>query len=372
MNSLVLPCRYALFAAFVICNAITCSVAVWNLSLAQTGGQNMGVDAFIILVGAVALIFIFSIIILEVILKNTVVGRVWFESAWVGFFFVLEFCASISLAAIGPGVMCTVKMMEIDTGSCVSTRVLLVFDWICTLLLLGYLILLTASAHMNQKENPQVWHCSVRQVFSVDTRIYRAGLVSPTLPSFVKKPPPSIVAPQPRHPPSQAINTGLSPDYGIEYFRPQTERPIPPVPAAPPPQHQVQNTREATATLFYPQHVQQTIRSQPLTAPVNALATRQTRAPANSPPPLGNWPRADVISQPARSKREAPRRFILTPAVAPQTSSNPRTPPKSATLPQSSSRPTGPRSGRLNGPRPPPLDLSGISTHRRPSTVKGR
>jgi len=351
MNSLVLPCRYALFAAFVICNAITCSVAVWNLSLAQIVGQNMGVDVFIISVGALALLFIFLIVILELTLKNTVVGRVWFESAWVGFFFLLNFCASVSLATIGPGIMCTARMMELNTGSCNSTRVLLVFDWICTLLLLGYLILLTASAHMNQKENPRVWQCSVRQVFSVDTRIYRAGLAYPTLPSFVEKSSP-IVAPQPRHPPTQAINahiSGLSPDYAIEYFRPLTERPIPPVPAAPPPQHQTQNTREATATLFYPQQMQHTIQSQPL-----------TRAPANSPPPLGNWPRADVISQPARSKREAPRRLILTPTVA----------PKSAPLPPQSSKSTGPRSGRLNGPRPPPLDLSGISAHR--SAVKSR
>jgi NADH:ubiquinone oxidoreductase subunit 6 (subunit J) len=364
MNSLVLPCRYALFAAFVICHAITCSVAVWNLSLAQTVGQNMGVDVFIISVGAIALLFIFSIIILELTLKNTIVGRVWFESAWVGFFFLLEFCASVSLAAIGPGIMCTARMMEFNTGSCNSTRVLLVFDWICTLLLLGYLILLTASAHMNQKENPRVWQCSVQEVFSVDTPIYRAGLVSPTLPSFVKKMAPSIVAPQPRHPPTQAINahiSGLSPDYAIEHFRFPTERPIPPVPAAPPPQHQVQNTREATATLFYPQQVQQTIRSQPLTTPVTVPTTKQTRAPADSPPPLGNWPRADVISQPARSKREAPRRFILTPTVALHTSPNPKIPPKSAPL----TRPTGPRSGR--GPRPPPLDLSGISAHRRSS-----
>jgi hypothetical protein len=32
--------HFSFKAAFVICHAITCSVAVWNLSLAQTVGQN--------------------------------------------------------------------------------------------------------------------------------------------------------------------------------------------------------------------------------------------------------------------------------------------------------------------------------------------
>lgn len=331
----------------------------------------MDIDTFITFLGAVSLVFIFTIIILELSLKNPVTGRVWFESAWAGFFFILQLCASISLSAIGPGIMCIIPMMEIDSDSCTSTRVLLVFSWIWTLLLLGYLLLLTISAYMNQKENPQVWQCSVRQFFSNDTRIYRAGLVSPALPRFVKNSSPSIVAPQPRRPP-QVIYSHKSgvvaPDYGTDQFRQQAQRPIPPVPAASPPQHQRQNTRDATATVFYPKHVQSNMQSYP---------TARMQLSGGSPPPLGDWPRADVITRPSRSKREPPRTLILSPSSAPSSvvSPNSKRTPNSATVPRISSRPNGPRTGRRgapNGNKPPPLDLSKISTHSRPSTAGSR
>jgi hypothetical protein len=369
MNSLVLPCRYAVFAAFVICNAITCSVAVWNLSLAQSGGQTMNVDSFVIFVGSLGLIFIFTMIILELSLKNSISGHVWVESAWVGLFFVLEFCASIALSALGPGVMCSTQMMEVDNASCSSTRVLLVFSWICTLLLFGYLLLLTISAYMHQKENPRVWHCSVRRFFNGDSRTYLADSISPSLPNFLKKSPPSFAAPQPRRPPIhtiQAIRSTPSPDSVLEKA---TERPIPPIPAALP-HHQLQNTREATATSFYPQHVQL---SQPAVAPV----MKQLPSHGVSPPPLGDWPRADIISQPSRSKRDGPRPLILTTSAIATTSANSspnsRTSPSSAT--PRSARSSGPRTGRSgpsNGARPPPLDLSKISSHSRPSTARSR
>jgi hypothetical protein len=293
---------------------------------------------------------------------------VWVESAWVGFFFVLEFCAAIALSALGPGVMCSTQMMVVDEASCSSTRVLLVFTWICTLLLFGYLLLLTISAYMHQKENPRVWHCSVRRFFNGDSRTYLADPISPSLPVFFKKSPPSLAAPQPRRPPIHTIQTfrsSPSPDTAVEHMRQTGERPIPPIPAALP-HHQLQNTREATATSFYPQHVQPTILSQPTVA----AAMKQLPSHGVSPPPLGDWPRADIISQPSRSKRDGPRPLILS--TSPTSSPTSRSP--NSTTPRSA-RPAGPRTGRsgpINGGRPPPLDLSKISTHSRPSTAGSR
>jgi hypothetical protein len=329
----------------------------------------LGVDVFATFLGALSLIFIFSIIILELVRKNSFTGRVWFEAAWVGFFFVLEFCAAVSLSVIGPGVMCVIQMTEIDDPSCSSTRVLLVFSWICTLLLLGYLMILTIAAYHSRKENPRVWQCTVRQFFSSGSRIYRADLESPPLPTFVKGPV-SIVAPQPRRPPLQVIIPRHSPHTsgdGADRFK-ASARPIPPIPAAPPPQHHRQNTRDATAVAFYPTHLQSGLQSLP-------ISTRPIPPAGASPPPLGSWPRADIMSQPSR---QAPKTLILASSIGPSYKSrtsptSKAISPKSGMTPTSATRmlptrPGGSPTGRPRGAgRPPPLDLSKISAHSTPN-----
>ncbi|TFY55556.1 hypothetical protein EVG20_g9277 [Dentipellis fragilis] len=93
------------------------------------------------------------------------------------------------------------------------------------------------------------------------------------------------------------------------------------------------------------------------------------------PPPLGNWPRADIIQQPAKprpARRKAPP---PTAAAEPASSDSPSeavethqrqtsvSMPSSDTDAANRSRPGGPRhrSGSSVSARPPPLDLSRIS-----------
>jgi len=373
MKNILIPFRYFVFAAFIVCNAISCSTAVWNLALSQEAGRLLSVDVFVTLVGASALAFIFTIIIIELVNRELVTGRVWFECMWVGFFSLLEFCAAVALSVIGPGVMCNALVTEFIVDSCTSTRVVLAFLWICTSILLAYLILLTTSAYMHKNENPQIWSCSVRWFDWSGTRSYIGsdGPKSLSLPHFVEKKRPGslIIVPKPRQTGFYAQpNMGIDSD---EHLQPQmqpapamtVERPLPVVPA--PEVHQPQRTRE-TASSFYPRHMQSVVASQPQQPSYFSKPMKELPRSSSPPPPLGDWPRPSIISEPRSKRQQQPSRGFTVP---PASSHRPQ-PSSESTRPLRPMRPThrSTRSGSTSADRrriPPPLDLSKISSHTR-------
>lgn len=358
MKTILIPFRYFVFAAFIVCNAIICSTAVWNLALSQEAGHPLSVDVFVTLVGAAALAFIFALIIIELVKRESVTGRVWFECLWVGFFSILEFCAAVALSAIGPGVMCSAIVTEFIVDSCTSTRVVLAFSWICTIILLGYLTLLTVSVYMHKNENPQIWSCSVRWFDWGGTRSYIGsdGPKSLSLPHFVEKKRPGslIIVPKPRQSSFYTQpNMRLDSD---EQLRPQVavDRPLPVVPPAA--AYQGQNT----ASSFYPRHVQAVAASQQPSFVSKSM--KELPRSSSPPPPLGDWPRPTIISEPRAKRQQQPSRGYTVPLPATQQQQQP-----------SSSRPTRPthrstRSAQTSADRrkiPPPLDLSKISSYTR-------
>jgi len=149
-----------------------------------------------------------------------------------------------------------------------------------------------------------------------------------------------------------------------------------------------------TSTSFYNTSVQKAIaggggsRAPSLPAPVQMAKGRPDQT---SPPPLGDWPRLDATSRPrtkryravpqaqgppAREPSTAPHNssrlatpasappvtFVGRPVVPPRTSSTRTRPPGSGHLGSAGSMDS--KSGLLSSHRPPPLDLSKISTHR--------
>lgn len=353
MKNVLVPFRYFLFVAFIICNAITCSTAVWNLSLSQAAGRTLSVDGFVIFASAAALAFIFPTILIELAYRDPFSGRVWFECLWVAFFGVLEFCAAVVLSAIGPGVMCSARVMVFVVDSCTSTRVVLAFSWICTVLLLGYLLLLTLSAYMHKNENPQIWSCNVRRFDWGGSRTYVSndGPKRLSLPRFVEKARPgSLVLPKPHQPLPKTSKTYPDPNHAVQHFQPQPlgVHPIPPIPAATSSVNQIKNNRDTTATSFYPRHMQSVMASQPslFSKPMRELPR------SSSPPPLGDWPRPSIISQP-RAKRQEPLRPSNSTSPGPVRPQAPRRSARSAS------------SSADWRKIPPPLDLSKISSHTR-------
>lgn len=197
---------------------------------------------------------------------------------------------------------------------------------------------------------------------------------------------PIIAAPRPRRiiaipEPILAYRSGLSLDYEIEHYQPPALgatdlelsnngpisplSPISPVAISPtqiPPQPP-QRALSAAFAPFYPTHVQTAI-NQSLKRPSTAHLSPVRRlpyVPSPSPPPLGDWPRRDATSQPARGKRK-PATQNLPPISTPYSFTMTTAAQQSQPLvtPYTRSRPSGPRRRSNSGenPRPPNIGLS--------------
>ncbi|KAI0636822.1 hypothetical protein C8Q77DRAFT_526396 [Trametes polyzona] len=191
--------RYFSFGVFILCNAVVCCVSVWNLALAQQIGWNPLVDAYMIAIGALGILFIFPVMCIDLLRKNSLVGRVWFECVWVGLFLILQLVGASAITAILPSLLCSIPANFLLPTSCISTKVLLAFAWIGTVNLLVYFCVLMVTAIMHMNDDSQVWRAN--------TRLYPWYGVREALPSAkpspVKtwsKPPARSAAPQLRLP----------------------------------------------------------------------------------------------------------------------------------------------------------------------------
>lgn len=224
------------------------------------------------------------------------------------------------------------------------------------------------AAIVRQKHDPEIWHAGVREFCRSHSRnSLTSAPNSPSLPRF-HKPTPDVMAPQPRRAPPPMVfahRSGLGPEYQIEHYQPTSpaaERPFPPIPAAAPPHHLRENTRTATSQSSLPAPS-----LYPLQLNSSLTPHQLSRASPATPPPLGDWPRADAVAQPAQSKRKQPPAEFTFPArgsAIPEPTSATNSSPSSSSPPRS--RPTGPRKRSSSNEilRPPPLDLTRISAFR--------
>ncbi|KAH7914983.1 hypothetical protein BJ138DRAFT_1123048 [Hygrophoropsis aurantiaca] len=312
--------RYVAFGFFVICNAIVCSVAVWNYSLAQSLGQGLSVDIYLIFTSALSLIIVFPIIFADLVCTNPFTSRVYFECTWLGIFWALELAGAAAVSAINSSSLCGHEASPLGVDSCTSTHVLLAFSWMCTFITLLYLLVLVIITTSVHREDRFIWYANMRELNKVSVRkCLPSAPTSPVLHRSQKASPPEIYAPKPRRPSENmkavyAHRAGLSSDYEIEHFRtPETEYAVPPIPEAkpilsialptpaithanshqPPILHPL-NTQRTSVSSLYPNQVQSTIPYQPHSI---------------SPPfpsPLGDWPKMNVLKEPVKLKRKPP------------------------------------------------------------------
>ncbi|KAI0273674.1 hypothetical protein BC834DRAFT_966163 [Gloeopeniophorella convolvens] len=359
--------RYSLFVLAIASNAIICSAAVWNLTIAQDANLSTQshVDSYMIFLGAFSLLVVVPLLFLDVFSRRTVTGRVWAECLWIGSLWLLHLAGAITVSVLLPHDMCELQTKRLNSGSCTSARLIEVCSWICTVNLLIYLALLTVSALLHQKHDSAVWHASVRSYpWYLHFHCYQLRS-RPTSPVMARPTPRlSIPAPQPRRPIHLPTQTALSAQYEIEYMPdPQTvEWPVHQPPA-------MQETRPPAAaaavgafTALYPLHIQAIW--EPTTGPSPGEYTgigptpgsassqqRLLRQPASSgegPPPLGKWPRADIMSQPARpnaTRKKVPRSAPSSAVERPREAEPglPHSLPSSTQVSPDRTRPTGPR-----------------------------
>ncbi|KAF9227538.1 hypothetical protein BS17DRAFT_773924 [Gyrodon lividus] len=365
-NNLLIA-RYVLFGLFIICNAIICSVAVWNYSIIRTT-QTSQVDVYLIFLGAFSLASIFTLLFVELLCTNPFTARVWFECGWVTLFWIMDLAGAAAITAIEPDLMCGHRVVAFVNHLCTSEQVLLAFTWICTIMVLLYLLLLIFTAVTHQRDDPGVWNYSARNLRLVTARqCLSSAPSSPSAPRFNKRAPMDIYTPHPVRPapvPAYFYRAGLGSEYEIEHFRPAftaTEQmdvesslnaheavplPIMVAPVIPAP------TRPALAMPHpkpspspYPILGQRGIAQQ---LPSSIVYVSQVQPPAStqstslpSPSPLGDWPRRDIMEQPVKSK----------PRLPPSSFEFPKRNTIPSTEPSSVSSPDQPRTRRPSGPR---------------------
>ena len=304
--------------------------------------------------------------------------------------------------------------------SCSSSKVLLAFTWLSCItrvfhnllchvveliscLVLSYLVGLVVCAVHHSQGDSRVWCNGVRDYRwftqrrpvedAAEKNLSYGRLVDPREPSG----PPTIYAQQ----------MGLSRNYAIEPLKIETtteprriettieplrvettveplriettiERPVPPVPTASSASRAIPFGRDSyrfprptppstsvQSYSLYPQHLQATVGNLPV-API--------RAGGPSPPPTGPWPR----SNPQEPLRKRPPQMAASGLSANQPPA-PDPPPSNPEMEEQGvqggslssaarSRPSGPRTpaSASRRPRPPPLDLSQVSSHNEP------
>jgi hypothetical protein len=369
MAGLLVVFRFCVFLIFIICNAIICSVGVWNISFAESAGLNHQISAYLIFLGAFCLLCGFPILFIDLIRKNAITSRIWFECTWVGLFWVMELSAAAAVSADMSDVMCSAHVQQSMMGACTSTRVLMAFTWICTGTLLIYLVVLTSCAMFHQSFDTQVWHATARDFAWFSTRSSLESV--PASPVKDKQELPTMAAPQPRHPMPRissepwelnsreaAVHPVQRPPQVHEStFTRQAYVPAacpPTVPAEPPRANKpLQLSKPSMIPSLYPEHMSSVI---PLSARSSLL--RQSIQADPTPPPLGDWLRKSASDQRTRRKQPQPA-LHHTSSLVVQSS-----PP--AARETSVRHPVGPRHGpQGQRRRPPPLNFDRISSVRK-------
>jgi len=358
--------RYLVFVVFVVSNAIIASAAAWNLSIVEDiagDASSTAISIFLIVLGALGLIVIFTVIFVDLCEKDIFISRIWFELSWVILFFIMELGGAAAITAQSNGNVCN----STDSVSlCASTVVLQGFTWICAILLFGYFILLFILTILKYKDDSAIWSWTVRKLIWQHTHKTVIPPSLPPLPSF-RTHVPGIAAPRPRHvitvpEPGLSYRSGLGFDYQIEHYQPpapgvadlrhSTDRSLSPLslilPTSPTPLSPTRNLPQkplpAAFTPFYPSYVQAAINPSISRTSTTEHSSSQVRklpeVSSYSPPPLGDWPRRDATSLPARGKRKqnppAPYSFTM-PSAAQQRRDQPRP------------RPSGPRRRSTSG-----------------------
>lgn len=305
--------RFVIFGIFIVCNAAVISFAVWNHSLYQSipWSSQSQIPIYLAFVGCLGLVLIFPLIFIELARKDLVTGRVWFECLWVCLFWMLYLAGATALTATSPIVACQLSV-HVPKDECTSLRAMMAFTWTAAVILLLYLSLLFILSLMHSRHDPAIWHRYIRKSpWSGCRQTLSSAPTSPSRPDFLNKSP-SIVAPKPQRavPPAMyAYRSGLDPEYEIEHYHPSTPAPVVAAPPPAPLESNLQVTSNPISSL-YPQFMHSTV-----TSPSSSQDGQHVNSPP-SPPPLGNWPRPNIVMEPVRSKRKNPG-LVLNPTHGP-------------------------------------------------------
>ncbi|KAF8636494.1 hypothetical protein AX17_003309 [Amanita inopinata Kibby_2008] len=337
--------RYVVFALFVICNAIIASVAVWNQGIDPGSRMTFYIDIYLILLGTSGLLLIFTLLFLELAGRASLTRTTYFECVWITISFVTHLAGAVALTVV-PKRSCILSLKSEE--ACSSSQVLLAFTWITTIILFVYLIILVVPALLASKETATC----VRFPWLTTKRVLPSEPPSPVLPQFVSTRKPTILAPVPRRvaPITDALypyccRSGLGPQYETEHCQPTS---IPILSLAQPVTVLSSNVPQGARRVdlktlanpsLYPQFMQSIVQSFEHQSSAMSAHAEPISSAGSPPPPLGDWPRPDILKVPIRSKR---LKYVVVPLA--RTSHGPVEP--RLVSPNDRLHPYGPRSLR--------------------------
>jgi len=320
--------RYFTFAITVTSNAIICSAAAWNLPIAKNANLHtqQQVDVYMIFLGAFSLLLVIPMVFVDVFSQRAISGRVWVECLWIDFLWLLHLIGAIFVTSFLSRDMCTPQVKFVNGSSCTSAKIIVAFSWMCTINLSIYLVTLVVSAMLHHKQDYTVWSSQVRSYpWYSQSHLHKLGS-RPSSPTPRHRHQLPISAPQPRRPIQLPARAVLSFIHKVEHMHVPAQDP-----GDPPPERRVSqraiphtNATSARLTVLYPLHIQAVwgpsavdpssggggaalspdpaLSQMPLrSAPVPSA----TLPPDGGPPPLWNWPRADIMTLPPPPRKKA-------------------------------------------------------------------
>ncbi|KAG9051491.1 hypothetical protein FS837_006667 [Tulasnella sp. UAMH 9824] len=394
--------RAIFFALFILINGAVLASAAVNLT-ASPEPAIRSLDIYLIFYSTASILFMFPLILVDVLRRGAVMSTVRFECIWLLFSWILNLCGASASTALVPTPSC--KQSSADSW-CSSARTLIPVTWAATGLVMAYLLLLVVTSLVYTCRHPEVWTTAVRdfQWFNGGGNSKSEKLPSlPPSPAFVPRqltlnanptvthlermaetwqpphappmtqvrvqpmtasrptePQPLTLANAPELPPTRApvhYTASAVVSVGVLPGRRPSGRKNPPAPAQAPP--------APAQPALYPSYVQAATSTPkrtptaPETITFHSPRSSQLQGSFNQtvsdePLPIQNWPRVNP-QQPLRKNRTS-----NTPVVpSMQTQVVPLSTPGPA---PASSAPTNasPHTRRTSSPRrrPPPLDLS--------------
>ncbi|KAH9952180.1 hypothetical protein B0H21DRAFT_17260 [Amylocystis lapponica] len=164
MASPLIAYRYVAFVLFIICSVVTISIAAWNLSLSQAmllPDSSVSIDAFLIFVGALGTVCLLPIMFIDLLWRNAFTSQVRFECALMCVFWLLQMtgAAATTINSMST-ITCLPHSPQIAMDFCTSTTVLLAFTWITAINTMVYFCLLMIVTLIHSRDDQQVWKAS--------------------------------------------------------------------------------------------------------------------------------------------------------------------------------------------------------------------
>jgi len=165
MASLFIAYRYVVFVLFVLCSVVTIGIGAWNLALSNTlllPSSSAAVDTFLIFVGALGAVCLFPIMLIDILRMNVLTSQVRFETALMGLFWLLQTtgATATTITYMSSTVVCLADSPQASLEYCTSSTVLLSFSWIAAANSLIYFCTLMVLAIMRYSQDGQVWKAS--------------------------------------------------------------------------------------------------------------------------------------------------------------------------------------------------------------------